>query len=84
MRTGPFSKKMAALRGAAKFREETSKKAGRQSRLAAVQHGAHFFHVNPLRPIADGGVTAAGFPVLDASEQPAHSDVPERVAAPDT
>jgi hypothetical protein len=49
-------KKMAALCGAAKFREETSKKAGWQSRLAAMQHGARFCHVNPLRPIAHGDV----------------------------
>ena len=50
---------MAALCGAAKFREETSKKAGRQSRLAAVQHGVRFRHFNPQRPIADEGVTIA-------------------------
>ena len=69
----PFSKKMAARCGAAKFREETSKKAGRQSRLAAVQHGVRFWHVNPLQPIADGASTSSWASRRWASESNVHT-----------
>ncbi len=64
---------MTALCGAAKFREETSKKAGRQSRLAALQHGVRFRHVNPLGPFADGGVTIALASRRWASESNVHT-----------
>jgi hypothetical protein len=73
VRAEPFSKKMTALCGAAKFREETSKKAGRQSRLAALQHGVRFRHVNPLGPFADGGVTIALASRRWASESNVHT-----------